>query len=75
MTKKAISQSLIESVRKLDKINDIEVNLEGDLEDIIDDPELWAEKQAERILFDNIETYLDAKELGEEFWDEIRDKS
>ncbi len=75
MTKKTVSQSLLESVRKLDKINDIEVNLEGDLEEIIDDPELWAEKQAERILFDNVENYLEAKELGEEFWDEIRDRS
>ena len=28
MTKKTVSQSLLESVRKLDKINDIEVNLE-----------------------------------------------
>lgn len=75
MTKKTVSQSLLESVRKLDKINDIEVNLEGDLEEIIDDPELWAERQAERILFDNVENYLEAKELGEEFWDEIRDRS
>tara|TARA_R100000742_G_C4274508_1_gene94519 strand:- start:805 stop:1005 length:201 start_codon:yes stop_codon:yes gene_type:complete len=62
---------LTDSVKKLDKINNIEVSLEGDLKKIIDDPIKWAEEQSDKALDDNIDRYLEAKELGEEFWDEI----
>lgn len=62
---------MTDSVKKLDKINNIEVSLEGDLKKIIDDPIKWAEEQSDKALDDNIDRYLEAKELGEEFWDEI----
>ena len=69
------SQSLLNSVRKLDKINNVEVDLDGNIEDIIDDPVAWGEKQVEKIILQYQDKYFEAKQLGEEFWDEVRDKS
>ncbi len=40
----------------------------------MDDPVKWAEKQAERGILENINKYLEAKKLGEEFWGEVKDK-
>jgi hypothetical protein len=75
MKKKAVSQSLINSVKKLDKINNIDFNFDGNLRKIIENPEKWAEEQAERAIAENTEKYLDAKELGEKFWDEVKNIS
>ena len=69
------SQSLLNSVRKLDKINDIEINLEGTINEIIEDPVVWGEKQVEKIIIQYQERYFKAKKLGEDFWNEVRDKS
>ena len=74
MSKETNSQFLLNSVRKLDKINDIEFNLDGELKEIIKNPVKWAEKQADRALLENVDKYLEAKQLGENFWDEIKDK-
>ena len=62
-------------MRKLDKINNVEVDLDGNIEDIIDDPVAWGEKQVEKIILQYQDKYFEAKQLGEEFWDEVRDKS
>lgn len=62
------------SVKKLDKINNIEFKFTGTLKDVMDDPVKWAEKQAERGILENINKYLEAKKLGEEFWGEVKDK-
>jgi hypothetical protein len=72
MSKKTASQSLRNSVKELDKINNVEFEFEGTLQEIIENPIEWAELQAERVIADNIENYLKSKELGEKFWDEIR---
>ena len=69
------SQSLLNSVRKLDKINDIEINLEGSIEEIIENPVAWGERQVERIILQYQDKYFEAKKLGEDFWNEVRDKS
>mgnify|MGYP003133619261 CR=1 FL=1 len=37
-------------------------------------PIKWAEEQAERGILENINKYLEAKKLGEEFWDGIKNK-
>ena len=66
---------MINSVKKLDKINNIDFNFDGNLRKIIENPEQWAEEQAERVISENTEKYLDAKELGEKFWDEVKDIS
>jgi|SaaInl7_150m_RNA_FD_contig_21_2232244_length_612_multi_15_in_0_out_0_2 hypothetical protein len=69
------NQSLLNSVRKLDKINDIEFELEGNVAEIIKDPTAWGERQVERLILQYQDKYFEAKQLGEEFWDEVRDTS
>jgi len=39
---------------------------------ILKDPIGWAENQAEKLIKQNQDKYLQAKQLGEEFWDGIR---
>ena len=68
-----VNQSLLNSVRKLDKINDIDIELQGTIEEIIADPVKWAESQIEKFVLEHQKEYLEAKQLGEEMWDEIRD--
>tara|TARA_R100000781_G_scaffold66600_1_gene42088 strand:- start:359 stop:538 length:180 start_codon:yes stop_codon:yes gene_type:complete len=58
----------------LDKINDVELEFEGDIEDIIYNPINWGEEQADRIISENIYKYLESKELGEEFYAKIKDQ-
>jgi len=66
------SQSLLNSVRKLDKINDIDIELKGAIEEIIEDPVKWAEAQIEQFVIKHQKEYLEAKQLGKDTWDEIR---
>ena len=66
---------MLNSVRKLDKINDIEVELDGSIEEILDDPIAWGERQVEKFVLQYQDRYFEAKQLGEELWDGIRDKS
>ena len=68
-----VNQSLLNSVRKLDKINDIDIELQGTIEEIIADPVKWAESQIEKFVLEHQKEYLEAKKLGGEMWDEIRD--
>jgi hypothetical protein len=68
-----VNQSLLNSVRKLDKINDIDIELQGTIEEIIEDPVKWAESQIEKFVLEHQKEYLEAKQLGKEMWDEIRD--
>jgi hypothetical protein len=35
----------------------------------------WAEQQVQRGVFENLNKYLEAKELGEEFWGEVKDNN
>jgi len=72
MSKHKNSQFLLNSVRKLDKINNVEVNLTGDIEDIINDPVAWGEQQSEKFILQYKDNYLEAKALGKEFWDEVK---
>lgn len=73
MKKKALTQSLRNSVTKLDKINNLEINFTGTLEDVMKNPIEWAEQQVQRGVFENLNKYLEAKKLGEEFWGGIKD--
>jgi len=66
------NQSLLSSVRKLDKINDIDIKLQGTIEEIIEDPVKWAEAQIEQFVLEHQTQYLEAKQLGKDMWDEIR---
>lgn len=66
---------MLNSVRKLDKINDIDVTVTGNIDAIIDNPIAWAEQQAEKFILQYQDRYFEAKQLGEEFWSDLRDKS
>ena len=51
----------------------LEINLEGDIEDIMKNPQEWAEKFAEDALMKEVPRYLKAKTIGENFAREITD--
>ena len=68
------SQSLIGFAKKLKKLNKFDIEFEGNVEDIIENPKEWAEKFAEKTVVENIPRYLEAKKLGKEFADEIRNR-
>ena len=41
----------------------------------MDNPVEWANSQVQKAMLGNLNKYLDAKQLGEEFWSEIKDKN
>ena len=51
----------------------LEITLEGNIEDIMANPQEWAEKFAEDALMNEVPRYLKAKTLGENFAREITD--
>ena len=51
----------------------LEITLTGDIEDIIENPQEWAEKFAEDTIIKEVPRYLKAKTLGENFAREITD--
>ena len=68
------SQSLIEYAKKLKSLNKFDIEFEGNIQSIIESPREWAELFAEKVVVENIPRYMNAKELGKEFADEIRNK-
>jgi len=71
MSSRSIEDSFLRYVKKLNELNDIEVSLEGRIEDIMENPEKWAESQAENLISNNLDRILEAKETGKEFADAI----
>ena len=69
------SLSLIEYAKKLKELNKFDINFEGNIQNIIENPREWAELFAEKVVVENIPRYMNAKELGKEFADEITNKS
>ena len=65
---------MIEFAKKLKQLNKFDIEFEGNVANIIENPKEWAEKFTEQIIIQNIPRYLEAKKLGEEFADEIHDK-
>ena len=51
----------------------LEITLEGKIEDIMANPQEWAENIAEDIVMKEVLRYLKAKTLGENFAREITD--
>ena len=62
---------MIGFAKKLKKLNKFDIEFEGNVEDIIENPKEWAEKFAEKTVVENIPRYLEAKKLGKEFADDI----
>ena len=67
MSSRSIEDSFLRYVKKLNELNDIEVSLEGRIEEIMENPEKWAESQAENLISHNLDRILEAKETGKEF--------
>ena len=51
----------------------LEITLTGDIEDIMANPQDWAENIAEDVVVKEVPRYLKAKTLGENFAREITD--
>ena len=58
------------SLRELTKFN---IELKGDIEEILKDTRAWADKVAQGLLFGKIDVYRKAKRMGEKFAREITD--
>ena len=55
----------------LKELQKFEIDLDGDIEEIIDNPRDWAEQIAEREIIKFLPLYSKAVKLGEEFANEI----
>ena len=71
MSKETNKDSLINFAKELDKLNDVNITLTGNIEAILDDPLVWAEEQAVNAVGQNLERLIDARELGEKFMKDI----
>ena len=61
------NQSLRESVSKIKDLNKFDIDIDGDIAEIIEDPKVWAEKITNKILLQNVNRIMKARKLGEEF--------
>ena len=66
---------MIEFAKKLKDLNKFDIDFEGNIESIIANPREWAELYAEKTIVENIPRYMNAKELGKEFANEIKNKN
>ena len=64
-----------EYAKKLKQLNKFDIEFEGNVANIIENPKEWAEKFAEQAIIQNIPRYLEAKKLGKEFADGIKSNS
>ena len=71
MSKETNKDSLINFAKELDKLNDVNITLKGNIEAILDDPLVWAEEQAVNAVSQNLARLIDARELGEKFMKDI----
>ena len=65
------NQSLRESVSNLKELNKIDIEIDGDISEIIADPKAWGESMANKILLQNVNRIMKARKLGEEFGESI----
>mgnify|MGYP006419621529 CR=1 FL=1 len=61
------NQSLRESVSKIKDLNKFDIDIDGDISDIIADPKAWAEAITNKILLQHVNRITKARKLGEEF--------
>ena len=71
MSRETNRDSLISFAKELDRLNDVNITLKGNIEAILDDPLVWAEEQAVSAIGQNLERLVDARELGKQFMKEI----
>ena len=58
-------------MKQLKDLHNFDITLEGDIKEIINDPQAWAEQFAESAILKEVPRYLKAKNLGENFAREI----
>jgi len=71
MSRETNRDSLISFAKELDRLNDVNITLKGNIEEIMKDPEAWAEEQALKAVGQNLERFVEARELGEKFVTEL----
>ena len=60
-------------MKRLKELQQFDIALTGDIKSIIENPQEWAEEQAESAIVKEVPRYLKAKTLGENFAREITD--
>ena len=61
------NQYLREFVSKLKDLHKLDIDIDGDISEIIEDPKVWGEQIANKILLQNVNKIMKARKLGEEF--------
>ena len=61
-------------MKQLKELQNFNIELTGDIREIIESPKEWAEQIAEKAIMKEIPRYLKAKTLGENLAREITDK-
>jgi len=72
MSRETNRDSLINFAKELDRLNDVNITLKGNIEEIMKDPEAWAEEQALKAVGQNLERFVEARELGENFVKDLK---
>ena len=60
-------------MKQLKELHQFDIALEGNIKEIIENPQKWAENFAENAIMKEVPRYLKAKNLGEKFAREITD--
>ena len=61
------NQSLREYVSKIKDLHNIDIEVDGDISEVILDPKAWGESIANKILLQNVDRIMKSRKLGEEF--------
>ena len=56
-----------EFVSKIKDLHKFDIDIDGDISEIIADPKAWGEAMANKILLQNVNRIMKARKLGEEF--------
>ena len=72
MSRETNRDSLISFAKELDRLNDVNITLTGNIEEILNNPRAWAEEQALQAVGQNLEKLVEARELGEKFVKDLK---
>ena len=72
MSRETNRDSLISFAKELDRLNDVDITLTGNIEEILNDPRAWAEEQVLQAVGQNLEKLVEARELGEKFVKDLK---
>ena len=60
-------------MKQLKELHSFNIELKGSIEEILENPQEWAEQVAEDAIMKEVPRYLKAKNLGEDFAREVTD--